>query len=255
MMAKPIILITAGRQNNYTPRREVQTVTYGCDVDYLDAVRRSGGVPLMLPANLEPEDAVEALRAADGLLLSGGGDVCSLLYGEEPHQKSKYQDMRRDAAELALARVAMAQELPTLGICRGLQLLNVALGGTLIQDVPSQVPESVKHWSDGLDVLLQHTIRIEDGSLFARVMGTTEMAVNSWHHQAVNALGEGLRISARARDGIVEGIESSEGKPVLAFQCHPEECAGTYPEFQRVFDWLVSEAAAYRVKGRLLEQR
>ncbi|HEY3416417.1 MAG TPA: gamma-glutamyl-gamma-aminobutyrate hydrolase family protein [Armatimonadota bacterium] len=245
--SSPIIMLTAGRQNHYAPRREVQTVTFGCDVDYLHAVQQAGGVPVMLPGIADESSVQAALAAADGLLLTGGGDIMSLAYGEEPHEKSTYQDPLRDAMELAAARQALALGLPILGICRGLQLLNVALGGTLVQDIPSQVPGANKHYSSGLDVVLLHTIEVDDTSLLARIMGSGSLAVNSWHHQAVKELGHGLRISARARDGVVEAIESAEGKPLLAVQCHPEECVGTYPHFRKLFDWLVNEARAHRM--------
>lgn len=245
-MSLPIILITTGRQNHYTQYREVQSVSFGCDINYLNSVIRSGGMPLMLPCVMEPEAVTAVLQVADGVLFSGGGDILSLAYGEEPHEQSKYQDSKRDAAEIALARQALAMKLPIFGICRGQQLLNVALGGTLYQDISTQVPDAIKHVSEGLDVLLQHTITIEEDSLLARVFGTTTMAVNSWHHQAVKTLGNGLRISARAHDGVVEALESTDGTPLLTLQCHPEECTGAYPVFQRVFDWLVTEARAYR---------
>jgi len=249
-MTTPVILVSAGRQNNYTPRREVQTITAGCDIDYLAAVQRSGSVPLMLPFLASSEGIAAALSVADGLLLSGGGDILSLTYGEEPHVTSKLQDPTRDAMELEATRLALEMGMPVLGICRGLQLLNVACKGTLIQDIPTQVPGAVKHYADGLDVVLLHTMDIESDSLLAKVMETTTMAVNSWHHQAVKAVGNGLRISARARDGVVEAIEAADGRPLLAVQCHPEECAATYPQFQRVFDWLATEARSYQSRKR-----
>lgn len=226
-------------------------MTIGVDIDYLQAVQRAGGAPVILPCVADDAALRATLGAVGGVLLSGGGDILSLAYGEEPHEQSTLQDTVRDSMEFAVARLAIEMGLPILGICRGLQVLNVVYGGTLIQDIPSQVPAAIKHYSTGLDAVLLHTVEIEAGSLLARVVGQTTMPVNSWHHQAVNALGAGLRVNARARDGVVEGIEDANGAPVLAVQCHPEECAERHPCFQTLFTWLVEEAVAVQAKKRL----
>jgi putative glutamine amidotransferase len=249
-MKKPIILITAGRKNQPTPDSVPQSIWNGCDIDYTTSLVRSGGSPLLLPCVSDPDTACAALDVADGLLLSGGGDIISLSYGEEPHPTSKYQDAARDTNEIALAHAALERGIPILGICRGLQLLNVALGGTLIQDIPSQVPDSCKHVSDGLDITLLHTIDINPDSLLARVMGTTNMAVNSYHHQSAKHVGKGLRINSYAKDGVIEGLEAEDGKPILAVQFHPEECTAMYPQFQPLFDWIVEEAARHKEAAR-----
>jgi putative glutamine amidotransferase len=242
-MTKPLIIVTAGKQNQATQRGEVQAITSGCNLDYIHSVVRAGGAPVIVP-RMADEDAVRAIvQAADGVVLTGGGDIVSLTYGEEPHYMSKYQDPVRDEMEFAVTRWALERSLPILGICRGLQVLNVAFGGTLIQDIPSQVPGAVKHYSQGIDPVLMHTIDIEEDSLLARVLQTTSLAVNSWHHQAPKDIGKGLRINCRARDGVVEGLESADGRPILAVQFHPEECTATYPPFQSFFNWLVHEAA------------
>ncbi len=172
-MRKPIILITAGRQNQATPAGEVQSVRTGVDTDYVDAVVKAGGAPLIVPCFAE-QDAIEALmEVADGLILSGGGDIVSLAYDEEPHHLSKLQDPVRDEMEFQVCRAAMDRDLPILAICRGIQLLNVVQGGSLIQDVPSQVNDAVKHYSQGLHTVLLHTIDIEPDSELARLMATT----------------------------------------------------------------------------------
>lgn len=242
-MKKPIILITAGRKNESAGDSKPQTVWNGCDIDYTQSVARSGGVPLLLPCVTDEATVLAALDAADGLLLTGGGDILSLNYGEEPHITSKYQDPKRDALEIALTEGALERDIPILGICRGLQLLNVAMGGTLIQDIPSQVPDSIKHYGAGLTTTLLHSIDIEPDSILARVLNTGKMAVNSYHHQAAKDVAPGLKINCRARDGVIEGLESADGKPILSVQFHPEEIADVYPQFQPLFDWLVSEAS------------
>ncbi|HEY0073693.1 MAG TPA: gamma-glutamyl-gamma-aminobutyrate hydrolase family protein [Abditibacteriaceae bacterium] len=241
-MKRPIILITAGRKNESAGDSKPQTVWNGCDIDYTQSVARSGGAPLLLPCITDEQTAIASLKAADGLLLTGGGDILSLNYGEEPHLTSAWQDPTRDANEIALTRVALEKGIPILGICRGLQLLNVALGGTLIQDIPSQVPNSIKHYGAGLTTTLLHSIDIEPDSLLHQVLGNGKMAVNSYHHQAAKDVAPGLKINSRAKDGVIEGLESSEGKPVLSVQFHPEEIADVYPQFQPLFDWLVLEA-------------
>lgn len=242
-MSKPIIVLTSGRRNLSTASQAAQDVWTGCNINYVSSVLRSGGVPMLMPY-LDDMDSIHAtLKTADGIIFTGGGDVISLNYGEEPHIKSHYQDPIRDEMELAAAKAAIEMGIPILGICRGIQVLNVALGGTLVQDIASQIPNSSRHFSGALAPVLLHNIDVEKDTLLAKVLGSTSLAVNSWHHQAVKDLGKGLKINCRARDGVIEGIESSEGQPILALQCHPEEIAVDYPIFQKLFDWLVEEAS------------
>jgi putative glutamine amidotransferase len=241
-MSKPVILITAGKQGQQAARAEIQSFSSNCSMQYVDSVVRAGGAPITLPCVADREAISAILPRVDGVLLTGGGDILSLAYGEEPHPASKYQDPARDEMELVLTHQAMELGLPILGICRGVQLLNVAFGGSLIQDVPSQVPDALQHYAKGLVPLLLHNIEIEPESLLARVMGTTSMAVNSYHHQAVSRVGEGLRVNCRSRDGVIEGVEVTDGRPILGVQFHPEECTALYPRFQSLFDWLVREA-------------
>jgi putative glutamine amidotransferase len=230
-MKKPLILITVGRIPQATPIGELQSIKTGCDTDYVDSVVRAGGAPIILPC-IEDRDAI----------LTGGGDVVSLAYGEEPHEMSKYQDPVRDAMELQVARFALETNLPILGICRGMQVLNVACGGTLVQDIPSQIPDAVKHYSQGMHTVLLHSVDVQSDTLLERVFGAGSVGINSYHHQAVKELGDGLRPNCHARDGVIEGMESAEGKPILAVQFHPEECAAAYPQFQTFFNWVVEEA-------------
>src|SRR5262245_39050091 len=141
---KPIILITAGKQGHPTKEwGEVQAVKSGINMQYVDSVLRAGGVPITLPCVSDRESIRAAVEIADGILLPGGGDVISHAYGEEPHAKTMYQDPRRDEMEFEVTRAALERGRPILGICRGVQVLNVAFGGSLIQDVPSQVPEAI----------------------------------------------------------------------------------------------------------------
>lgn len=241
-MPKPLILITAGRQNRHAPDGDLQAVTTGVNLDYVHAVLRAGGTPLLAPRHMDGEATAALVEIADGLLLTGGGDVVSLAYGAEPHPASAYQDPVRDAMELAATRAALARNLPILGICRGIQLLNVALGGTLIQDIPTEISNALGHYARAVAPVQMHTVDIEDGSLLARVLDAPALAVNSYHHQAIEKLGRGLRVNCRARDGVIEGVESDEDHPILAVQFHPEEHAATDPRMQALFNWLVGAA-------------
>lgn len=245
-MPEPVIGLTTGRRNRPVEGNEVQRADMGCDIMYPVCVMRAGGAPVLLPRSDDEGVMASVMARVDGLLLTGGGDVVSLGYGEEPHPRAFGQDPVRDAAEFAAIRIALERGLPVLGICRGIQALNAALGGTLVQDVPSQVKGACQHYTRASETLLVHTITIEPDSLLARVLGVTSTAVNSWHHQAVRDLGEGLRVNCRARDGVVEGVESADGRPILAVQCHPEDSAEQWPVFRRLFEWLVAEAGRDR---------
>jgi putative glutamine amidotransferase len=242
-MAKPVIVLSAGRQLRAAQRSEIQTTTTGCDIDYIDSVVAAGGAPLILPCHSDKEAIAAAVYAADALLLTGGGDVVSLVYGEEPHPSCMYQDSVRDDMEIEAVRQALGRGMPILGICRGLQLINVAFGGTLVQDVASQVKDPVKHYTHPLSPALAHTIEIEEGTLLAQVFGRKSIAVNSYHHQAAKDIGDGLRANCWAKDGVVEGLEASDGRPILAVQFHPEEVALGHPEFLALFQWLVRESS------------
>jgi putative glutamine amidotransferase len=241
-MGKPVIGITAGRRNHFARRGSRQMVTVGCTIEYVDSVVRSGGAPVLLPRVGDKEAVASFMRSIDALLLAGGGDVVSLAYGEQPHPLAKYQDPILDAMEFEAVHLAMEADMPILGVCRGIQSLNVALGGTLIQDINEQIPGSFQHFTHEREVVLAHTIDIEPGSMLADVLGITSTAVNSWHHQAVKDVADGLKANCRARDGVIEGLEAADGRAILAVQCHPEDCCEGYPLFQKLFDWIVAEA-------------
>lgn len=192
---------------------------------YVRALARAGLVPIVLPTILEPDRAVAALDAAHGLVLTGGEDVDPALYGARPHPKLGDVDPTRDAAELALIRAALARRMPLLAICRGIQILNVALGGTLYQDLPSERASGIAHQ----DKDLRHEIRIEPDSLVHRTIGTLAAQVNSRHHQAIRDLAPGLKATAWAEDGVVEAVEPTDGGApwTLGVQWHPEDLVET----------------------------
>lgn len=208
---------------------------------YVDAVVRAGGLPFILPV-LDPDDAAAALLALDGLLLTGGGDVEPSLYGALPVPEVYGLDPARDASELALARAAAGAGLPVLGICRGAQVLNVAFGGSLVQHVPALT--GVDHCLRGRAFELVHGLKIDPTSLLASVVGAASTEVNSLHHQAVDRVGAGLRAVAWSEDDVVEGLESDDVfARLLGVQWHPELLVD-HRAHERLFAWLVTEAAA-----------
>jgi putative glutamine amidotransferase len=208
--------------------------------DYLDSVRRAGGRPVLLaPGDADPAGVLAHL---DGLLLAGGGDLDPALWHAAAHETVYGRDHDRDAADLALAGGALERGLPTLAICRGMQVVNVALGGTLHQHLPDVVGDTVQHRLPPREPV-PHPIEADPGSLVAKVMGTTVAEPVSWHHQAVDRLGGGLRVTARADDGVVEAVEHDEHPWLLAVQWHPEMSAATDPTQQAIFDSFVREAA------------
>ncbi|MDI3269344.1 MAG: gamma-glutamyl-gamma-aminobutyrate hydrolase family protein, partial [Bacillota bacterium] len=191
--------------------------------DYGEAVAEAGGAPFWIPPLADKEALDTLLLVMDGLLLTGGGDLEAWRFGEDPHPALSGVQPWRDEAELYLYRRAREMNLPILGICRGCQLINVAQGGSLVQDIPSQLPGSLAHQQSLPADQASHGIRVEERSRLGHILGLEEVEVNSFHHQAVGRLGEGLRLAASsAGDGVVEGIEGTAGPFLLGVQWHPE---------------------------------
>jgi putative glutamine amidotransferase len=191
---------------------------------YLRSVTRAGGIPLLLAPVIPPRHAAALVQGLDGLLLTGGEDVDPACYHQEPIPELERVDPERDAFELALFRAAWNAQVPTLAICRGQQLVNVALGGTLWQDLPSQVGRDITHSHPGNRTDRSHSVAVHAGSRLARALQTEHLEVNSFHHQAIRDLAPPLRASGLASDGIIEGVETDDASPwVLGVQWHPEE--------------------------------
>jgi len=203
--------------------------------DYVRSVEQAGAVPVVLPP-VRAEDAAALLDRLDGVLLSGGVDVDPVLFGQAPHPKLGQVDRRRDDFELALTREALRRDMPILAICRGHQVLNVATGGTLTQDIPSLVTGAVEHDARGPRWRRVHRVDVSPASRLREILGRDTMSVNSFHHQAVDRLGEGLVASARSEDGVVEGLEAPARRFVIAVQWHPESFWGRSDSFQPLFD-------------------
>lgn len=207
---------------------------------YYKSVVAAGGVPLIIPPIADTDTIINTLERIDALILSGGGDFNPLWAGEQPSPKLGGINSERDLPELLLTRLAYNRQLPMLGICRGIQTLAMALGGKVAQDISGIA--TIKHSQDADRSEPTHSVTLVPGSLVSSTYQTTEISVNSFHHQAVSDPGDKFRVVATAPDGIIEAIESSEYKPILGVQWHPECLKEGLPLFQ----WLVSEARIYR---------
>ncbi|MCL6635646.1 MAG: gamma-glutamyl-gamma-aminobutyrate hydrolase family protein [Peptococcaceae bacterium] len=207
---------------------------------YAAAVAEAGGLPLLLSeaAGLEA-DFIERL---DGLLLSGGGDVDPFLFGEEPLPATGEISPRRDTFEIELTRLALAAGLPLLGICRGIQVLNIAAGGTICQDISQIAGSPLKHAQQAPRWYPTHGLELLPGSLLAGMLGGAGIRVNSFHHQAVARVAGGFKVAARAPDGVIEGLEAEKGFAV-GVQFHPEDLWERDRRFLNIFKSLVAAAA------------
>jgi putative glutamine amidotransferase len=211
---------------------------------YLEAVLRAGGQPVLItPQPLDEAGAKELLGRFDGLVLMGGPDVDPDLFGQHPHPKVYGVNREQDDFEIALVRAALAIELPTLAVCRGLQVANVALGGTLVQHLEHD-EDTGTHAPDGFPAPPEgvvHPVDVAAGTLLAEALGTTAPHGASYHHQALDQLGDGLRVTAVGPDGVIEAAEYGSGW-FVGVQWHPEDTAADDPEQQALFDTLVAEA-------------
>ena len=206
---KPVIGISTGYSNGRAAVNDT----------YIIAVRKAGGIPVLLPPVDSRARAREALSAVSALILTGGEDVDPARYGQEPFNETVQVNASRDTSDFLLAHAALAAGKPILGICRGEQLLNVALGGTLWQDLPSQLPGEVRHRQDTVARVGTHIVRFEPGSRISKLLQLDSAMVNSFHHQAVRDPAPGVKVSARADDGVVEAWEKGR---TICVQFHPE---------------------------------
>ena len=196
----------------------------GVNAAYVQALLAAGGMPLILSPLVSPSLAARALDGMDGLLLTGGEDLDPAWYGADPSPWLNPPSRERDIFELALFAVARQRGLPILGICRGIQLINVGMGGTLFQDLPSERPGAINHSPEGSRDARAHRVRLEPGSRAAEALGVPSVLVNSSHHQAIKHLAPGLRATGWSDDDLIEAVETAPDTPwLLAVQWHPEE--------------------------------
>ena len=217
---------------------------------YIEALRMAGAVPWIIPQlPHDPETMRAIFERLDGVFLTGGVDVDPSRYNEPRHPLCGTTDHDRDAIEIMLLEYALETHIPVLAVCRGIQILNVACGGTLYQDVTAQVPAAMKHDyfptpENPSRNYLAHDISVKPGTRLGDILGETIVPVNSMHHQAIKDLATGLRPSAFAPDGIIEAVEGTNGQYLIAVQWHPEELAETQPGMKRLFTTFVEASAA-----------
>lgn len=234
-MARPAIGITIG----YDQRR---AGVHLLRQDYVRSIDQAGGLPFVI-APTSVASAGELLDGVRGLLLSGGSDVDPALYGEERHPSVTNVVRERDDFEIALLREALGRDLPLLAICRGQQVLNVAAGGTLVQDIPSELPNGLDHDPERERWETAHEVELLPGTRLRAVLGRDRVAVNSFHHQAVKDVGRGLVVSARATgDAVIEGVEAPDRRFALGVQWHPEGFWNQRENFSSLFEALVEAA-------------
>jgi putative glutamine amidotransferase len=238
---RPTIGIICGRY-----ARTGASTLAGIGEQYVYALEAAGGIPLLIHLTRDTAVLAAHYQRCDALLFAGGDDVAPAHYGAAPHPRLGAVEELRDEVELALARRAAAAGKPILGICRGIQLVNVALGGTLYQDIPAELPGALDHYASrkGADrAHLAHELALEAGSWLAKQLDAGELPVNTFHHQALRDIAPGLRVTGRAPDGVIEAIEGDGRGFVVGVQCHPEELwARADPRWGRVFAGFVGVA-------------
>ena len=239
MPVRPVIgMITAPNPKLLHGRHLINT-------SYVRAVIAAGGTPLLIPSDEDDGLAAEYLPLLHGLLVPGGEDVTPALYGEDPLRQVTFMYEEKDRMELALIRGAVERGMPVFGICRGIQLLNVCFGGTLYQDLPAQYPGVLGHAQDmAIRGQLTHRVTLEPDSLLEKLLGGEPLSVNSYHHQAVRTPAPGFTVTARAADGVIEGVEDPE-RNLYAVQWHPEDLVESHPRFRPLFRHLVERAEQY----------
>jgi len=254
MKRRPLILISPDIESK---GKEFGDLSISSSAKYEEALLAAGGLPLTMPATVWREVVVECVRRVDGVVLTGGDDVDPRLYANGlPKRALETVETtpdggRRDYRELLLIDEVFRQHKPLLAICRGQQILNVALGGTLIADIPSQVRSAIDHRRNDERHEMVHEVRLTPGSILAKITGRQKLGVNSTHHQAVGQVAEPLQVAATSEDGVIEGLELKPGGSrwlpmLLSVQFHPERLRGRYAEHESIFRVFVQACALNR---------
>lgn len=238
---KPVIGLTAFTESTLQKRRV--NVSY----NYIEAIVLAGGIPIVIPECCCTDMVNSYLERIDGLIISGGVDVSPYLYGENPLKEVTYFSVERDNFEIALVKGAIEKKIPVFGICRGIQIINVARGGTLYQDITLQTDSPLGHNPIEMPVdRLYHNVIVENGTVLRSLFNHRSFLVNSFHHQAIKVFGLDLYASAFSEDGIVEAIEMKDNRYVYGVQWHPEDLVHSYPDFIALFKHLVDLALEVR---------
>jgi len=237
-MPAPLIGITTSRTLSSSNLPQIAVTEM-----YVRAIQQAGGMPVLLPVGLALDDLLHLRQSLHGILLSGGGDVHPDRFHGNLHPRISNIDVNRDELEIALIRLAAETSWPFFGICRGIQVINVAFGGSLFTDISEQFPGALRHdcYPDMPRDFIAHTVNIQPGSLLERAVNSSELAVNSLHHQGINQLGAGLNVQASAPDSLIEAVQL-KGHPFgLGVQWHPEWLPGS-PANQAIFQAFVEAA-------------
>lgn len=241
-MNAPLIGLTTTRNLNNGCNAQ-----FSLGIDYSNSVLRAGGIPVLIPLGQPEEQLEQLISRLDGMIFSGGGDILPDHYHGTQHPLVSYVDEDRDRVEFLLFKQILSRKMPFFGICRGFQVINVALGGTLYEDILDQKPGSLRHQyhPDYARDYLAHPVKIEADSKLAKITADLEVNVNSFHHQGIRQLASELRATAYAPDGIVEGIEMIDYPYGLAVQWHPENLYA-YPKMRALFEAFVEAARTYQ---------
>ena len=234
---KPIIGIAI---SNRVKSKKIYSVINN---DYIKAVQKAGGIPILIPFSNNIENIKEYTHKIQGIIFTGGEDISPLVYNEDPLKEVECIIEERDRFELELFKEVYEKQIPILAICRGLQLINIALGGNLYQDINFQIPNSYGHAPKNTSRHnLYHSVKIEKDSKLFDIFKTEDLKVNSFHHQSIKKLGNDLKITALSNDGIIEAIESTNEKFLVAVQWHPENLVERHTQFLRFFEALICNA-------------
>lgn len=241
-MPKPLILIP-------TPVQDPEMRRFAMGKNYVRSLIECGAMPIMMPTTLDMQSVRQMYEQADGVLLSGGSDIDPALFGEEAHPETYGIDADRDHVEVALTQWAMQDDKPAFFICRGIQVQNVALGGTLIQDIPTQwkannLLEHRGHKIGAARDQVLHEVCVEPNCKLASIIGAGDIGTNSFHHQALGRIGAGLIITSRAPDGIIESVEAPDKRWFVGVQWHPEEMTAGRADMMSLFQSFVDASSA-----------
>jgi putative glutamine amidotransferase len=243
-MPKPLIGLTTTRSLISSGRS-----TYTVNEPYAKSISNAGGLPVLIPLDLSQDDLDGLLPRLDGILFTGGYDVDPRRYGNQPHPKAKGIDSDRDRVEIHLVQAAIEEGKPFLGICRGLQLINITLGGTLYEDINEQLPDALQHDNHRghSRAYLAHNVKVEPGSCLKQILSDIDVQVNSLHHQGANRLAQELHATAFAPDGLIEAFELPGHPFGLAVQWHPEELQ-EHAAMRRLFQAFIQSCPGSKPK-------
>ncbi len=237
MSKKPLIGITSTQEKGDNPPN------YQIGKHYVKGVAKAGGIPVILPLLQEENEIKEMAKNLDGLLISGGVDMDPMIFAEEPHPKLGRVDPERDYFEKTILESFMEQGKAVFGICRGCQIINLVLGGTIYQDITAQIDKDlIKHSQNAPRWHATHSIEIEKGTLLEKIFSGNSAKVNSYHHQAVKEPAPGFIVSARAKDGVIEAIESKDNQFLVGVQWHPEHLWEKDEKTFKLFQMFVNQA-------------